>query len=170
MRDILAHQYDKIRINIIWNVVIKGIPELLEQVVPLVLEPQPELENVRPETMPSGPVGPEQEQAGFIASVLPGLISMENAARQYGDSRLQGAFAVVVIENGLGGLFYQVMEEERFLFSVTIRDRQIIEVSEFNLAPEELDGARSRVETQKHACEALLQQMQAIEAEDDLEL
>jgi uncharacterized protein with HEPN domain len=35
MRDILAHQYDKININTLWDVVNRDIPELKQIIAPL---------------------------------------------------------------------------------------------------------------------------------------
>ncbi|MGI0482588.1 DUF86 domain-containing protein [Geminocystis sp. CENA526] len=35
MRDILAHQYDKININTLWDVVNRDIPELKQMITPL---------------------------------------------------------------------------------------------------------------------------------------
>ena len=169
MRDVLAHQYDKIRIKVVWDAVTQGIPTLLEQVVPLVLEPQPELGNLRSESLASDLAGLDREQVGFIVSVLSDLVAIENAARQYGDARLQGAFAVAVTESNLEGRSYVVMEEERFLFSATVRDRQVTEIPVFNLAPDEFEGVRSRVAAQKEANEVILQQLEDREAEDELE-
>jgi uncharacterized protein with HEPN domain len=35
MRDIIAHQYDRLDLNIIWQVIQRNIPELLSMIVPL---------------------------------------------------------------------------------------------------------------------------------------
>ncbi len=35
MRDIIAHQYDRIDLDIVWNVIQYGIPELMEMIEPL---------------------------------------------------------------------------------------------------------------------------------------
>lgn len=38
MRDIIAHQYDRLDLDIIWNVIHKSTPELLEMITPLLPE------------------------------------------------------------------------------------------------------------------------------------
>lgn len=35
MRDIIAHQYDRLDLNIVWQVIQRNIPELLSMIVPL---------------------------------------------------------------------------------------------------------------------------------------
>ncbi len=35
MRDIIAHQYDRLDMNIVWQVIQRNIPELLSMIVPL---------------------------------------------------------------------------------------------------------------------------------------
>lgn len=40
MRDILAHQYDRVNIDTLWDVIQRDIPELIELIVPLLPEPQ----------------------------------------------------------------------------------------------------------------------------------
>lgn len=35
MRDIIAHQYDRIDLDIVWQVIQRNIPELLEMLIPL---------------------------------------------------------------------------------------------------------------------------------------
>ena len=35
IRDIIAHQYDKVNFDMLWDVIQKGIPEMLEKVEPL---------------------------------------------------------------------------------------------------------------------------------------
>lgn len=35
MRDIIAHQYDRIDVNIVWTVIERSIPDLLEKIAPL---------------------------------------------------------------------------------------------------------------------------------------
>ena len=103
----------------------------------------------------------EAEQVTFITSVLPNLIELENAARQYGEDRLRGTFAVAVTEATPEGSLYEVTEGERLLFSATVRDRQIVRIPVFNLASDELEGVRSRLAMQKQSSEDLLQQRQA---------
>ena len=116
------------------------------------------------------PGTPSGGQVAFIRDVLPDLIELEDAARQYGDDRLRGSFAVVVVEeDGLEGPLYEVTEGDRVLLAVTVRERQITGIPEFDLAPDELDGVRSRIAAQKEANEALLQQLEVREAEDELE-
>ena len=108
----------------------------------------------------------EAEQVAFITSVLPDLIELENAARQYGDPRLHGAFTVAVTEATPEESLYEVTEGVRLLFSATVRDRQIAEIPVFNLAPDEFEGVRSRITAQKETSEALLRQL---EAEEEIE-
>ena len=43
MRDILAHQYDRLNINTLWDVVKKDIPELLIMLEPLCPDPMSEV-------------------------------------------------------------------------------------------------------------------------------
>lgn len=113
-------------------------------------------------------ISPE-EQVAFITSVLPDLIELENAARQYDDPRFHGAFTVAVTEAPPEGSLYEVTEGVHLLFSVTVRDRQITGIPVFNLAPDEFESVRSRIATQKEVKEAILQQLEAREAEDELE-
>lgn len=35
MRDIIAHQYDRLDLNIVWQVIQRNIPELLTMITPL---------------------------------------------------------------------------------------------------------------------------------------
>jgi uncharacterized protein with HEPN domain len=35
MRDIIAHQYDRVDLNIVWQVIQRNIPELLNLITPL---------------------------------------------------------------------------------------------------------------------------------------
>ncbi|NEQ97957.1 MAG: DUF86 domain-containing protein, partial [Cyanothece sp. SIO2G6] len=35
MRDIIAHQYDRLDFEILWNVIHQGIPDIIEQIAPL---------------------------------------------------------------------------------------------------------------------------------------
>ncbi len=35
MRDIIAHQYDRIDLEIVWQAVHRNIPELMEKLIPL---------------------------------------------------------------------------------------------------------------------------------------
>ncbi|MFB8788819.1 MAG: DUF86 domain-containing protein [Potamolinea sp.] len=35
MRDIIAHQYDRIDLDIVWQVIVRNIPELLDMITPL---------------------------------------------------------------------------------------------------------------------------------------
>jgi uncharacterized protein with HEPN domain len=39
MRDILAHQYDRINLKVLWDVVQNDIPELVEFIEPLLPHP-----------------------------------------------------------------------------------------------------------------------------------
>jgi uncharacterized protein with HEPN domain len=38
MRDIIAHHYDRIDLDVVWNVIQQSIPELLEMIAPLLPE------------------------------------------------------------------------------------------------------------------------------------
>lgn len=38
MRDIIAHEYDRIDLDVVWNVIQQSIPELLEMIAPLLPE------------------------------------------------------------------------------------------------------------------------------------
>jgi uncharacterized protein with HEPN domain len=35
MRDVIAHQYDRIDLDIVWQVIQRNIPELLDMLIPL---------------------------------------------------------------------------------------------------------------------------------------
>ncbi len=45
MRDILAHQYDRLNINTLWDVIKNDIPELLALVQPIISDPMREVNN-----------------------------------------------------------------------------------------------------------------------------
>ena len=45
MRDILAHQYDRINLNTLWDVIHQDIPELLALLEPLLPDSIPEINN-----------------------------------------------------------------------------------------------------------------------------
>ena len=41
MRDILAHQYDRVNLDTLWDVIQNDIPELIELIAPLLPKPTP---------------------------------------------------------------------------------------------------------------------------------
>ena len=38
MRDIIAHQYDRLDLDVVWTVIQRSVPELLEMIAPLLPE------------------------------------------------------------------------------------------------------------------------------------